>query len=85
MQYIVLNKQQYEFFMNLKKDFEPLMLSRSVNVQPIEIKNEQFILNTEVLNDDGFKELKQALIDGGHLDDLLIRAVNEDEFLQSEI
>jgi hypothetical protein len=82
---LVFTRQQRDFFLEFKKGFQSILYSREVDLVPIEIKNDLWILGEEVLGDKRYSELKQELIDGGHLQKVEIREVTSDEFIIPDV
>lgn len=80
---LVLTKDQNIFFLDFKKQFN--LTDKGVDINPIPIKNDLFILGEEVLADERCADLKQALIDGGHLQKVEIREVLTSEFIEYTI
>jgi hypothetical protein len=76
---IVLTQQQRDFLMDFKKPFQSILDDRHIDFLPIPIKNNLYILPENLLNDEGFKEVKDAL--GDHLKNMVTRDVLADEFI----
>lgn len=82
---IVLTPEQKDFLVTFLNEFKTEMLSEGLTVQPVEIKNNLFILPEEVLNDSRCQKAKQALIDGGHLQKMTTREVLPSELITRNI
>ena len=82
---IVLTKEQRDFFNNFKLNYEDILSSRNVNIVPIEIKNNLWILPEDVLTDDRYIEMRLALESTGALNEIIFREVSEDEFIKLDI
>lgn len=82
---IVLTKKQNDIFLEFKKPYLENMLANGIDVIPVAIKNDLYILPEAVLDDERLSELKQALINEDMLSKVEIREVKEDEFLNTEI
>lgn len=79
-----LTPEQNEWFLNEKKLFSEFLLSRRADVIPVLIKNGNYVLQQEILNDENFKELHEYLIEGGHLEKVTIREIDKDEFITDD-
>ncbi len=83
--FIVLDKYQKEFLDTFKLHFVDSFSYYHVYFEPVPIKDSLYILPTAVLTDRGFKCIYNALRDRGSLDKMIIRRVEEYEFIKYDI
>lgn len=79
---IVLTEAHKDFLLDFKSKYIDLLKSRNVDIVPIPIKNNLWILPEELFNDRNYIELKNELIKGGHLQKVTIREVLPEEFTE---
>lgn len=80
---IVLTKEQKDLFLDIKKEFQGVLNSRNVDLVPIEIKGNLWILPS--LDDERYSELKFVLIKDGLFQKFQERNVDASEFIQYSI
>jgi 23S rRNA U2552 (ribose-2'-O)-methylase RlmE/FtsJ len=76
---IVINKTYLEDFETEKSKIQSLLDINFIDILPIEIKEDLFILPDNVLQDETFKEIFV------NFKNYVIREVTEDEFIKYEI
>lgn len=84
MRYIVLTTEQKDYVIDYKNQWKDLLESRFIDYEPIEIKNNLWILPESLLTSIDFRELKEDLEAHGKLEGLEIREVLEDELIVIE-
>jgi len=81
---IILTDQQKEFLENFLIPFRELMNQRGADVVPIPLKN-GYMLPEDLLSAKEFTEIKEALLNGGHLNNITIREVTQEELIEYEL
>ncbi|OFY83635.1 MAG: hypothetical protein A3F72_15270 [Bacteroidetes bacterium RIFCSPLOWO2_12_FULL_35_15] len=81
MNYFILSLDQKNLLIQDKAPFDELHHSRGVDLMPIEIQGNLFILPLEVFTDENYREFKQFLTDNHKIDNPFIREVLETEFI----
>jgi hypothetical protein len=80
MNYIILNQEQRDWLLNLKATtYKDLLQSRAIDFEPIPRKGGIYILPESVLDNPGFAEVKQYLIDDNQMHALIARELTAEE------
>ena len=78
---IVLDAYQKDFITTFLADYRDELLKEGLEIQPIEIKNNLWILPESVLSDPRTQGAKKALADSGHLANMVVREVDPSELI----
>jgi len=82
---IVLTLNQKSFLDSFLNDYREQMALDGLSIEPVEIKNSLWILPESVLEDPRCAKAYKALVDGGHLANMVTREVSEDELIQTTL
>lgn len=87
---IILTEQQKDFLIEFKIPYQDLLSKRNVDFVPIQIKpfpdgTNRYILPENLLTDDNFSEIRQALQDGGHLQNMITGEITNDDLLPTPL
>lgn len=80
--YIVLSQDQKDFLDTFKLNFTNCLQANRIDFNPIPIKDSLYILPISLLQEENFSCIYNALRDRGSLDRMIIRRVEEDEFIK---
>ena len=82
---IVLTSDQKDFFVDFKIAYQTILNDRGVDINPIEIKNNLWMLPEDVLTDERYVEMRLELEKRGAFSEIVLRNVSDSEIIEYEL
>lgn len=77
--YYILNADQRNWFLAFKVQFQNTLSQKRVDVCPIKVSESSYAIPVACFSDPSLNEMKEALVSGGHLNAVTVRALTESE------